>query len=154
MQECERATVSVALTGEPGLIEQLTRALADVVERFGERPSLEIGEAGYWAQDGGWYLVVDDGWSQEGGWVEDLEGVVAMRAYGGRPTESIVRDVWAALDRVKPDPNWEQSWDPYPQPKPGPGPDPVLDASLDAAPSDEPTQPPHRPGRRPGKGER
>ena|SRR6478735_6373244 len=125
MQRPERSTVSVALSGDPGLIEQVSQALAELLERFGDRVSVDPGEVGYWAQDGGWYQDVKDPWSQKGGWVEDIEGIVAMRSYGGRPTESIVRDVWAAFDRVQPDPGWEQSWEGYPRPKPGPDPDPA-----------------------------
>jgi hypothetical protein len=134
MSESDRKMISVAFSGEPGLVEQVTQALTEVFERFGVEAPRDLGEVvGYWAQNGGWYQDVEGGWSQKGGWVEDLEGIVAMRAYGGRPTESIVRDVWAALDRVQPDPAWQQSWEPYPRPRPGLGPDII--AGTDGDPS-------------------
>jgi hypothetical protein len=149
MSQSDRKTISVAFSGDPGLVEQVTQALTEVFERFGVEGPRDLGEVvGYWAQDGGWYQDVEGGWSQKGGWVEDLEGIVAMRAYSGRPTESIVRDVWAALDRVQPDPDWQQSWEPYPRPQPGPGPDIIAVTDLDASSGRKP----HRRGSAPKEG--
>jgi hypothetical protein len=120
-----RAVTSFAMTGDPGLIEEVARAVAETLARFDlpERPDLAVGDAAHWEQSGGWYQVVQpDPWSQSGGWVLDLEGRISTRLE--RPEELVVRDVFAALERarLKPDPTWEQAWGPLPQPEPGPGP--------------------------------
>ena len=124
-----RVLASLTLSGNKALVTEVTKALEEVLERYdlkGQRPELGIGKVGRWEQDGGWYLDVEDPWSQRGGWVLDLEGKVTPSASGLRPREAIMRDVWAAFEQVKPDPNWDQSgWGPMPKPKPGPGPDPA-----------------------------
>lgn len=117
-----REFASFTISGEPGIVREVQKALGEVFDRLDlpQRPELERGGAARWEQSGGWYLDVKDPWGQKGGWVLDLEGQVSYCA--DRPSEVLVRDVWAALDRVKPDPNWEQSWGPLPQPDPGPCP--------------------------------
>lgn len=125
----KRQRVGFALSGDNKLVEQVSAALAEVLHRLSPGQKLTLThDVGRWEQEGGWYLSKDpDGdWSQSGGWVLDIEGKLTHG--GGRPSEMVVRDVWAALDRVKPDPNWDQSWGPLPKPKPGPGPDPIRKA--------------------------
>lgn len=119
-----RDLASITISGDPRLLEEVQRALDEVFSRLdlSERPRLERGGVEHWEQSGGWYLDVEDPWSQSGGWVLDLEGAVSRRP--ARPHEALVRDVWAALDRVKPDPDWQQAWGPLPRPEPGPLPGP------------------------------
>lgn len=118
----EQTSLSFALSGESGLVEQFSQALQEVLDRFNleQKPELLHPNIHRWEQDGGWYQVVSpDPWSQSGGWVLDLEGKVSMCPE--RPKEALVRDVWAAFDRVKPDSTRKnQAWGPLPQPKPGP----------------------------------
>ena len=119
-----RELASFTISGDPRLLEHVRRALQEVFERLDlpEKPQLGRGELERWEQSGGWYLDVEGGWSQSGGWVLDLEGMVT--AGPERPREALVRDVWGALERVKPDPGWEQAWGPLPRPEPGPAPGP------------------------------
>lgn len=128
----EHVTSSFAISGEKGLLEEVSRAVSETLRRFDlkvDPGALRPRDTERWEQEGGWYLVVQpDPWSQDGGWVLDLNGRVTNRM-SGRPSELVVRDVWAALDRCSArrgdmDP-WEQAWGPTPRPKPGPGPDPA-----------------------------
>ena len=121
-----RSIASLTLSGDKRLIEEVSRALQEVLERFDLPEKVNPGgDVGRWDQSGGWYLDVKDPWSQKGGWVLDLEGKVTHRDIARPPSEALLRDVWAVFDQLKPDPNWDQSWGPLPKPKPGPGPDPA-----------------------------
>jgi hypothetical protein len=116
----EPAYTSFTISGDNGLLEEVSRAIVETLQRHKLRvsPDLALPEIGKWEQDGGWYLQIEpDPWEQSGGWVLDLEGRVTRRDVG-KPEELLVRDVWAALERarLKPDPQWEQAWGPLPQP--------------------------------------
>ena len=115
----DRTHAQLAVSGEPGLIEEVTKALNEVLERYGEgRAEVRLDDRAYWEQSGGWYKDLNDPWSQSGGWVLDLDGRLTRDV---RPGEVVVRDVHVALRRATLDPEeakkLEREWGETPAPR-------------------------------------
>ena len=117
----ERTHAQLAVSGEPGLIEEVTKALNEVLERYGEgRPEVHLDDRAYWEQSGGWYKDLTDPWSQSGGWVLDLEGRRSFRDLV-RPHAVVVRNVHVALQQATVSPEEaqkiERDWGALPAPE-------------------------------------